>query len=338
MPRIGDAQLDSALLLCPIAGYTDLAFRLAVRPLGGIGLASTELINPRGLARRTERSMRLAETDPADRPLCVQLYGNEPDELADAAQWAHERGAIVVDINMGCPVDKVCKTNAGSALMRDGGFAAALAKRVVDAVPIPVTVKMRLGWDDESINAPLLARRMEDVGVAAVTVHGRTALQRFSGRASLDGIARVVEAVERIPVIGNGDVRSPDDAVHMMRKTGCAGVMIGRAALGDPFIFRETHALITTGARIAPPTDRERLEVMRTHFRLMAAHRDEAFACRHFRQRVSWTIKKLGPCKAFHERMRFVSSAAEFDEIIERFEEWRGTRWRDNSATSAASV
>src|SRR5262245_34199488 len=158
--QIGSVKLASNLLLCPIAGYCDLAFRLTIRPLGGVGLASTDLVNPKGLLRATAKSMQLVETDPADQPLCIQLYGRDPDEMAAAAQWAESHGAVVIDINMGCPVDKVCKTDAGSALLRDPAAAAALAARCVQAVKAPVTVKMRLGWDDDTIVAPQLARRL----------------------------------------------------------------------------------------------------------------------------------------------------------------------------------
>src|SRR6476659_7628415 len=183
MFRIGDVQLTSNLLLCPIAGYCDLPFRLTIRPLGGLALASSDLVKPRGLMRQTRKSMELVETDPADQPLCIQLYGHEPDEMANAAQWCEENGAVVIDINMGCPVDKVCKTNGGSALLRNPHNAVAIAEKVVRAVRAPVTVKMRLGWDDDNIVAPLLAPAFEDVGVAALTIHGRTASQKFSGQA-----------------------------------------------------------------------------------------------------------------------------------------------------------
>ncbi|MBK8270234.1 MAG: tRNA-dihydrouridine synthase [Planctomycetes bacterium] len=266
MLTIGSVTLSSNLLLAPIAGYCDLAFRLTVRELGGLGMACTDLVNPRGLLRQTHKSMQLVETDPADRPLCIQLYGREVDELATAAQWGEANGAAVIDLNMGCPVDKICKFDAGSALLRNLDFAVGMAQRIVESVKIPVTVKMRLGWDDGTIVAPELARRLEDVGVAAIIVHGRTAAQKFSGKACLDGIARVVAGVRHIPVIGNGDVCSPADAVNMIRRTGCKGVMIGRAALSDPWIFRDTHALLIGGLTPLPPTIGDRIDRMLVHF------------------------------------------------------------------------
>ncbi len=320
MLQLGPVTLSSNLLLSPIAGYCDLAFRLTVRPLGGLGLACTDLINPRGLLRRTVKSMELIQTDPADKPLCVQLYGCELREMADAARWcAGEVGADVIDINMGCPVDKVCKRDGGSALMRKPEFAVQLAQAVVQAVNLPVTVKMRLGWDDASQVAPRLAATLESAGVAAVTVHGRTAAQKFGGSVRHDGIARVVEAVRHIPVIGNGDIKSPRDAAAMIQRTGCAGVMIGRAALSDPWIFRDTRAFLDTGVLPPPPDAEQRLSLMIRHFEHLLRFRGERIACVTFRQRVSWYAKRLPPCPEFRERMRLLSCAGEFHDLMAAF-------------------
>jgi len=313
--NIGPLTLSSNLLLAPIAGYCDLAFRLTVRPLGGLGMACTDLVNPRGLLRQTRKSMLLVETDPADRPLCLQLYGRETGELAAAAQWGESTGAAMIDLNMGCPVDKICKRDAGSALLRDLDSAVGIAAHIVRAVRIPVTVKMRLGWDDDTIVAPDLTRRLEDIGVAAITVHGRTALQKFAGRSRLDGIARVVEAARRIPIIGNGDVCTPDDAANMIRRTGCHGVMIGRAALSDPWIFRDTHALLTTGRVPPPPTAAERIDRMLIHFDHCLRIRGERVACTLFRQRASWYTRHFGRCHAFKQAVRTLTSASEFRDL-----------------------
>jgi tRNA-dihydrouridine synthase B len=311
--RIGNVDLSTRLLLSPIAGYCDLAFRLTIRPLGGLALACTDLVNPRGLLRQTWKSMQLVETHPDDQPLCIQLYGARADELAEASRWCRDHGARVVDINMGCPVDKVCKKDGGSALLRDPASAARLAERVVKAAGVPVTVKMRLGWDDGSIVAPALAGDLERAGVAAVIVHGRTAAQKFGGAVSLDGIARVVEAARSIPVIGNGDIRRPEDARVMIERTGCTGVMIGRGALCDPWIFRDTHALLTMGQIPPEPTVEDRLALMRRHFEHLLAIRGERLACITMRQRVSWYATRLPqPVREFKERMRLLTSADAF--------------------------
>lgn len=353
MFKIGSTTLASNLLLAPIAGYCDLAFRLTVRPLGGLGMACTDLVNPRGLLRQTARSMQLVEMDPADHPLCLQLYGREVDELAVAAQWGESAGAAIIDLNMGCPVDKVCKRDAGSALLRDLDVAVAIAGRMVKSVRLPVTVKMRLGWDDNSIVAPELARRLEDIGVAAITVHGRTAAQKFAGNARLDGIARVVEAVRCIPVIGNGDVCTPHDALHMIRETGCRGVMIGRAALSDPWIFRDTHALLTTGQTPPPPTTGERIDRMLVHFEHLVRLRGERMACGMFRQRASWYTRHFGRCDDFKQAVRKLTSAAEFQDLCGALHESCDARsssgaraalqrrrraWNGSNSTSRASV
>jgi len=317
--RIGRVALPTRLVLSPIAGYCDLAFRLTIRPLGGLALASTDLVNPRGLLRRTWKSMQLVETHPDDQPLCIQLYGPHADELAEAARWCQDHGARIIDINMGCPVDKVCKKEGGSALLRDPAAAARLAEKVVRAADVPVTVKMRLGWSNDTIVAPALAADLERAGVAAITVHGRTAAQKFSGAVQIDGIARVVEAVRSIPVIGNGDVRRPEDARAMLDRTGCAGVMIGRAALSDPWIFRNTHAFLTTGRVPPEPTVEERLALMVRHFEHLLRIRGERLACITMRQRVSWYATKLPPCREFKERMRLLASAAEFYARVREF-------------------
>src|SRR6185436_19411049 len=214
--RIGPLSLPSNLFLSPLAGYTNLPFRLTIRELGGIGLATTDLVNARSLLEKNHKALKLVETCPADRPLAVQLFGSVAEEMRDAAAYLESIGIASVDINMGCPVKKVCKVGGGSAMMTDLENTQTLVKGMVDAVKIPITAKMRLGWDDENITAPDLARALEDVGVAAIFVHGRTREQGFSGSVNLAGIRAVVESVKTIPVIGNGDVTTPEAAKMMM--------------------------------------------------------------------------------------------------------------------------
>src|SRR5437868_10788601 len=217
--RLGSLDLKSNLFLSPLAGYTNLPFRLALREVGGLDLATTDLVNARSLIEKNPKALKLIETCPADRPLAVQLFGSVPEEMRDAAVYLESIGISAVDINMGCPVRKVCRIGGGSAMMTELDKTAALVKGMVEAVKIPITAKMRLGWDDENITAPDLARTLEDVGVAAIFVHGRTREQGFSGTVNLAGIRSVVQAVKTIPVIGNGDIITPQAAKKMLDET-----------------------------------------------------------------------------------------------------------------------
>ena len=259
MFRIGSLELTSNLFLSPLAGYTNLPFRLTLRELGGLDLATTDLVNARSLLEKKTKALKLIETCPADRPLAVQLFGAVPEEMRAAAQFLEALGISSVDINMGCPVRKVVNVGGGSAMMTDLDKTSRLVRGMVEAVKIPVTAKMRLGWDDANLTAPDLARALEDAGVAAVFVHGRTREQGFGGTVKLAGIRAVVQAVRSIPVIGNGDVVTPQSAKRMLDETGCAGVSIGRGAFYHPWIFAHTAHYLRTGARHVPapgPDDR----------------------------------------------------------------------------------
>jgi tRNA-dihydrouridine synthase B len=238
--RLGSLTLSSNLFLSPLAGYTNLPFRLVVREIGGVGLCTTDLVNARSLLEKREKAFKLIETRPEDSPLAVQLFGSVPEEMRDAAQIIESRGVASIDINMGCPVKKVCKVGGGSAMMTELDKTAALVRGMVNAVKIPVTAKMRLGWDDQNLTAPDLARALEDAGVAGIFVHGRTREQGFGGTVNLAGIRAVVQAVKTIPVIGNGDIITPQAAKKMLDETGCAGVSIGRGAFYNPWIFQHT--------------------------------------------------------------------------------------------------
>ena len=325
--RIGNLQLATNLLLAPIAGYCDLAFRLVARSCGGIGLACTDLLCPEGVLRENKRSMELAATCEADSPLAMQLYGADVNRLCEAARWAEDRGADIVDLNMGCPVDKVTKRDGGSKLLCDPDATLRMVERIKASLRrVPLTSKLRLGWDDSCIVAPYLAARFEEVGVSAVTIHGRTTEMKFSGNARLDGIAEVVAAVKRIPVIGNGDVKSPADAKRMIDVTGCAGVMIGRAALSTPWIFRDTHSFLTTGVVPPPPSIDEIVQLMRDHFYHHCRIRNERSAVIEFRKRVSWYARNLHPCQQLRQEMRLFNGPAEFESILARFLAWRHER------------
>jgi nifR3 family TIM-barrel protein len=243
--------------------------------------------------------------------------------MRDAAQVLAARGVNAIDINMGCPVKKVVKVGGGSAMMTELDKTAALVKGMVNAVKIPVTAKMRLGWDDDNITAPDLARALEDVGVAAIFIHGRTRQQGFSGTVNLAGIRAVVQAVKRIPVIGNGDVTTPVAAQHMLEETGCAGVSIGRGAFYDPWIFKRTKHLLATGELLLEPPFAERVRVLRRHFDLMVEVFGEELGCRMFRKIAPWYAKRFGPAAEFNKRVVLISSRADFEATLAHYLNWR---------------
>ncbi len=324
MIRFGSLELGSNLFLSPLAGYTNLPFRLVVREIGGVDLCTTDLVNARSLLERNRKALKLIETNECDRPLAVQLFGAVPEEMRDAALDLESRGMRSVDINMGCPVKKVCRVGGGSAMMTELDRTAALVRGMVNAVRIPVTAKMRLGWDADNLTAPDLARALEDAGVAAVFIHGRTREQGFGGTVNLAGIRAVVEAVKRIPVIGNGDVTTPRAAKRMMDETGCAGVSIGRGAFYDPWIFRRTRHYLATGELLPEPTFGERVQILCRHLDLMIEVFGEELGCVMFRKVAPWYARRFGPVAEFNKRVVQVGSKAEFQEILDHYLKWRG--------------
>jgi tRNA-dihydrouridine synthase B len=312
----GALQLASRYLLSPLAGYTNMPFRLAVRELGGLGLATTDLVNACALLRASRKTVELIETCVEDCPVAVQIYGADAAQMAEAARWLEDYGVSSVDINMGCPVHKVVRGGGGSAMMCNAADTTALVRTVVEAVRIPVTVKMRLGWDEHNLTAPALARRFEEAGVAAVMIHGRTRAQGFSGGVNLDGIRAVVEAVERMPVIGNGDVRTIADAERMLQYTGCAGVSIGRGALLNPWIFAQLDGWERTGDPGSAPTYEQRLDFMSRHYHLLLNQRCERFASLTFRKVANWYCRVLRPGREIQQRLVQLDYAADFDAIV----------------------
>ena len=321
--RIGPYQLPTHLFLSPLAGYTNLPFRVTLRELGGLAWATTDLVNARSLLERNRTALQLTATSPEDHPLAIQLFGSVPEEMRDAAVMCQELGVQSVDINMGCPVKKVVKIGGGSAMMTELDKTAALVRGMIAAVKIPVTAKMRLGWDDDNLTAPDLARVLEDAGIAAIFVHGRTRAQGFGGTVNLAGIRAVVQAVKSIPVIGNGDITTPEAAKHMLDETGCAGVSIGRGAFYDPWIFRRTAQYLATGELPPEPDFNERLRVLRRHFERYVQFYGEAHGARLFRRVAPWYAKRFGPAKPFKQRITKISSAADFDAAIAEYVAWR---------------
>jgi len=328
--RIGSLELKSNLFLSPLAGYTNLPFRLVIREVGGVDLCTTDLVNARSLLEKNPKALKLIETSPVDRPLAVQLFGSVPEEMRDAARYLESIGISSVDINMGCPVRKVCRVGGGSAMMTEMEKTAGLVKAMVAAVKIPVTAKMRLGWDDQNLTAPDLARSLEDAGASAIFVHGRTREQGFGGTVNLAGIRAVVEAVKGIPVIGNGDVTTPEAAKRMFEETGCAGVSIGRGAFYNPWIFRHTRHYLGTGELLPEPRFEERVRVMCRHLDLMVEVFGEEHGCRMFRKVAPWYAKRFGPANVFNKRVVTISSTDGFRQILDEYVEWRKQFLDDN--------
>jgi nifR3 family TIM-barrel protein len=266
---IGGITIDTPLTLAPMAGQTNHPFRVLCREMGDCGLVCTELISSQAIHYKNHKTAAYFDWTEGESPFAVQLYGSDPAIMAEAAQLVVDLGADIVDINMGCWVPKVAKTGGGAALLRDVCTATRVVEAVVKAVSVPVTVKVRSGWDPEHLTAVEFARAAEGVGVQAVAVHARTATQGFTGTADWDIIRQVKQAVRHIPIIGNGDVENAADAARMFAQTSCDGVMIGRAALGNPWIFRQIAHEIRTGESLPLPTIQERAAAALRHARLM---------------------------------------------------------------------
>jgi nifR3 family TIM-barrel protein len=336
--RIGNRTLATRYFLAPLAGYTHLAFRRVVRACGGVGLATTDLVQAAHLVSGTRWARQLVATHPEDQPLSVQIYGGVTAHIVSAAKWLEDHGYSAIDINMGCPMAKITGQGGGARLMCDTDGACGLVGAVVNAVKLPVTVKMRLGWDRERISAPALAREFGRLGVAAITIHGRTRAQGFRGTVDLEGIRAVVEAVEHIPIVGNGDVRTVADAWRMREETGCDAVAIGRGALIDPWIFRRLQISTASQGRQSPgasdfaPSATEQIDFLARHFHFMVEQHSEFQSCRMFRKFAAWSGAGLGIPEDLEDRLRRFESISEFEQIILEIRERHGTR-RDPRAT-----
>lgn len=288
---LGPVTLDNPVILAPMSGVTDLPFRRLVKAHGA-GMVVSEMIASEAMIRQNRQTLRMAETEPEEFPMAVQLAGCEPEVMAEAARLNEDRGAAVIDINMGCPVKKVVKGDAGSALMRDEVLAGRILEAVVKAVKLPVTLKMRTGWDHECRNAPRLARIAEEAGVRMVTVHGRTRNQMYTGHADWAFIGEVKRAVS-IPVVGNGDINSIDDVEEMLRLSGADGVMIGRGAYGRPWFLRQVAHFLKTGMRLPDPPLAEQLAILLEHVESMLSHYGAEHGVRIARKHVAWYSKGL---------------------------------------------
>jgi len=317
MLRYGPLELATPLVLAPMAGITDRQFRLILRRIGGVGLVTMEFISSEALARGNRRTRRLMHYVEEERPISIQIYGSDPARMADAARLVEEIGADACDINMGCPANKILKGCSGCALMGDLDLARSIVREVRRAIAIPLSVKFRLGLDADRHNFIELGRICEAEGADVVALHARTARQMFSGAADWEEIARLKAALA-IPVVGNGDVHTAADAVRMLAATGCDGVMVGRASMKNPWIYRQAADLLA-GREAYQPTLRDRHEVIRAHFEMVTAQEEPRFALHKLRTFTGWYTNGLPDGRRLRCQIASLSDPSAFLDAVERF-------------------
>jgi len=316
--KIGPLELDGNVVLAPLAGIGNLPFRLLCRRAGA-AMVFSEMMSCHGLMRHQPNTVRLLAMDPEERPLAFQLFGADPAVMAAASVFVAEAGADVVDLNFGCPAPKVVRHRGGSALLKEPDLLQAVVAACVRACPKPVTVKIRVGWDDDHINAVDIARRVEDAGAVAISVHGRTRAQKYAGRANWSYIADVVQAV-RIPVIGNGDVTNGAEAKRLLAETGCAGVMVGRAAMGRPWVFEHIRHYLEHGWEPPEPGLVEQVRIIRAHHAGLRALRGERTARLEMRKHTAWYLRGLPGAAEVRKVVNVCEREEDFLAILDQLE------------------
>ncbi|MGE5630968.1 MAG: tRNA dihydrouridine synthase DusB [Caulobacteraceae bacterium] len=318
--QIGNVKLQNNVFLAPMAGVTDMAFRILCKRQG-CGLTYTEMVSAKGLFYNNENTEILLEVSEEEKPAAVQVFGSDPEVVALAAKGAMHRGASIIDINMGCPTPKIVKNGDGSALMKRPDLVRDIVRYTVKAVNLPVTVKIRKGWDETSINAVEIASIAAEEGAAAVTVHGRTREQFYSGTADWDIIKQVKRAID-IPVIGNGDIQTPQDAGKILEDTGCDAVMIGRAAQGNPWIFGRTIKYLRTGLLPPEPAFEERIEMVMQHMNMVIELKGEEVGIKEMRKHAAWYLKGMPGSAKVKTEIYKLTRVSEVKDILKQYLEY----------------
>lgn len=315
--KIGNVELENNLILAPMAGVTDLPFRIVCKKYGNPGLVCNEMVSSKAIAFKDEKTLKMLHCEGEKRPISMQIFGSDPKIMGESAKFISDM-ADIVDINMGCPAPKVVKNGDGSRLLQNLSLAEEILNEVVKNSTKPVTLKMRKGWDNDNIVAVELAQIAEKCGIDAITIHGRTRDEYYSGVADWGIIKKVKEAVN-IPVIGNGDIKNEEDAEKMFEKTGCDGLMIGRASLGNPWIFRQISFYLENGYKLDEISNEERFKVIKEHFDLLLKEKGEYTATREIRKHIAWYVKGLKHATVIRDEINKVETKEQFEKILSEY-------------------